>query len=153
MVKHMFTRILIATDGSDLAEKGIDQGLSLAKRLGADVTVVTVTESSVLTGPGTHAAWTNTPEIVAELEKEKAESSQKLLGEVAAKARNVGVVCNLLHVPNRTPADGIIETAEANGINLIVMASHGRRGLGRLLLGSQASEVLSRSKVPVLVVK
>lgn len=149
----MYTRILIATDGSDLAEKGIDQGLTLSKRLGADVTVVTVTEPSVLTGPGTHAAWSNAPEVVEELERGKAESSRHILDGVAAKAKNQGIACKLLHIPNRYPADGIIETAEANGINLIVMASHGRRGLGRLLMGSQASEVLARSKVPVLIIK
>ncbi len=149
----MYTRILIATDGSDLSDKGVDQGLALSKRLGADVTVVTVTEPSVLTGPGTHAAWSNSSEVIAELEKAKAESSRQTLEDVASRAKNQGVACKLLHVPNRYPAEGIIETAEANGINLIVMASHGRRGIGRLLMGSQATEVLARSKVPVLIIK
>lgn len=65
----------------------------------------------------------------------------------------MGIEADVDHLADRWPADAIIEIAEEKGANLIVMASHGRRGLGRLLLGSQTVEVLTHSKVPVLVVR
>lgn len=71
----MYTRILIATDGSDLINKGIDH--CLAKRFNADVTVVTVTEPLIIAGPGTHAALTNRPELVADIEKPKPHRRRK----------------------------------------------------------------------------
>lgn len=71
-----------------------------------------------------------------------------LVKDIAAEA---GVSCETLHVKDRRAAEGIIETAKANGCDLIVMGSHGRRGLGRLVLGSQANEVVTHSTVPVLV--
>jgi nucleotide-binding universal stress UspA family protein len=76
-----------------------------------------------------------------------------VLVSAKAAADRAGVAADTLHVPDRWPADAIIEVAEARGCNLIVMASHGRRGLGRLILGSQTSEVLAHSKIPVLVVR
>ena len=66
-------------------------------------------------------------------------------------AAEIGVSCETLHVKDRRPAEGIIETAKAKDCDLIVMGSHGRRGISRLVLGSQASEVVSHSTVPVLV--
>ncbi|WP_353813118.1 universal stress protein [Mesorhizobium sp.] len=68
-------------------------------------------------------------------------------------AARIGVSADVLHVPDARPAEAIVEAAKAQEGSLIVMASHGRRGLGRLLLGSQTSEVLAHSPVPVLVVR
>jgi Universal stress protein UspA and related nucleotide-binding proteins len=72
---------------------------------------------------------------------------------VVDKAAQAGVTATSVHVIERYAADAIVETAESQGCDLIVMASHGRRGLGRLLIGSQTNEVLIRSKVPVLVIR
>jgi nucleotide-binding universal stress UspA family protein len=149
----MYTRILIATDGSELAEKGVDQGLALAKGLNADVTILTATEPAVMIGSGAGMAWTSSADVMDELIRANKEQSEAILSAARRKAEAAGVSCKTIYVADRYAGDAIIETAEAEGQNLIVMASHGRRGLGRLLLGSQASEVLSRSKVPVLIVK
>ena len=68
-------------------------------------------------------------------------------------AKAAGVSCETVHVKDQHPAEGIIAAAKDKACDLIVMASHGRRGLGRLLLGSQANEVLTHSKVPALIVR
>jgi nucleotide-binding universal stress UspA family protein len=148
----MYKHILISTDGSEIAQKGVDHGLSLAKTLGAKVTVVTVTEpfpfyASV---PG---GWVPLPADVSGYVEAQREFATKLLDRVSEAAEKMGVEATLLHVPEARPAEAIVETAKNEGCSLIVMSSHGRRGLGRLLLGSQTSEVLVHSPVPVLVVR
>ena len=80
-----------------------------------------------------------------------AASAAQILALVTELAEETGVACEILHVKDRYPADGIIETAKARGCDLIVMASHGRHGISRLLLGSQANQVVTRSTVPVLI--
>lgn len=76
-----------------------------------------------------------------------------ILTHAADAAKTQAVRCETVHVRDRHPAEGIIETALQKGCDLIVMASHGRRGVNRLLLGSQANEVLTHSKVPALIVR
>ena len=73
--------------------------------------------------------------------------------DLRSQAQQAGIEAQTLHVPLHRPADAIIQTAQDKGCDTIVMGSHGRRGIGRLLLGSQAAEVLARASVPVLVVK
>jgi len=144
----MYKHILIATDGSDLAAKAVATGLALAKQLGAKVTAVTATE------PWT-AMMMGEPAIafpIAEYEEAAAQSAARILGGVSEAAKKAGVACETVHAMN-FPADAIIDTAKAKGCDLIVMASHGRRGVDRLLLGSQANEVLTHSKVPALIVR
>jgi len=84
---------------------------------------------------------------------ERQSSTSPPINAAAQTAKTAGVACELVHVPDQHPAEGIIATAEKNGCDLIVMASHGRRALGRLLLGSQVNEVLAHSKIPVLIVR
>jgi nucleotide-binding universal stress UspA family protein len=79
--------------------------------------------------------------------------AQRNLEPAGEQAKAAGVSFELVHVPESAPAEGIIATAEKQGCDLIVMASHGRRGLGRLLIGSEANEVLAYSKVPALIVR
>ena len=143
----MYKHILIATDGSDLALKAVDQGLALAKALNAKVTAITATESwaSVATGEMAMAF------PIDEYEQGCAESAATILGVVSKRAEKAGVTCQTLHVKDQYPAEGIVETAKSQGCDLIVMASHGRRGLSRLLLGSQANNVVTHSTVPVLI--
>jgi nucleotide-binding universal stress UspA family protein len=149
----MYKKILIATDGSELAGKGLRHGLALAKALGASVTVLTATEPTVIVGAGAGMAWTTSAEVMDELVKANKEQGAAILAEARATAQGEGVAINTLYLPDRYAGDAIVDTAERDGYDLIVMASHGRRGVSRLLLGSQASDVLSRSKVPVLIVK
>jgi nucleotide-binding universal stress UspA family protein len=87
---------------------------------------------------------------VEEYEKGAAESAARILSEVTTAAKAQDVACETVRV-NDFAAEGIIETAKARGCDLIVMASHGRRGLARVLLGSQAMRVLTMSTVPVLI--
>lgn len=149
----MYKHILIATDGSDLAGKGVDHGLSLAKQLGAAVTVVTVTEMWSTADAANPARWQLDRHPIQEYEAAAAASAKAILDSVATTAKKAGVAAKLLHVKDRHPAEGIVEAAAETGCDLVVMASHGRRGIGRLLLGSQTTEVLTHSKVPVLVVR
>ena len=143
----MYKNILIATDGSELADKALDQGLALAKALGARACIVHVTEpwSTYVTG---EAAMVFPFE---EYEKAVAGNANEILTKAGEAARRAGVTSETLHVKDRHPAEGILETAAARGSELIVMASHGRRGLGRLILGSQANDVVTQSVVPVLI--
>jgi nucleotide-binding universal stress UspA family protein len=90
---------------------------------------------------------------MAQYEASQKKAAQEVLAAVAAAARQLGVPVDTVHVPEAYPAEAIIEVAKARDCSLIVMASHGRRGLRKLLLGSQTSEVLADSPVPVLVVR
>jgi nucleotide-binding universal stress UspA family protein len=149
----MYSRILIATDGSELAQKGLDHGLALAKALGSSVTVVTVSEP--WTPMGVDAAGLAVTEYALADEYEKAAevAGKDILAKAAAAAEAAGVPCQTVYLGRKYPADGIIESATSTNAELIVMASHGRRGIQRVLLGSQATQVLTHSKVPVLVVR
>jgi len=143
----MYGRILIATDGSELSDRAVRQGLQLGQVLRAEVTVMTVTEpwDAVIIG---EAAIVFPP---ADYEKAEAGNAARILALVKDIAAEIGVSCETLHVKDRRAAEGIIETAKAKDCDLIVMASHGRRGINRLVLGSQANEVVTHSTVPVLV--
>ncbi|MET3662524.1 universal stress protein [Aquamicrobium ahrensii] len=149
----MYTHILIATDGSELARKGVDHGLSLAKALSAKVTFVMVTEPFPVAAGATASGWVAGPNDISRYEEGQKEFAAGILENARSAADKMGVQADVEHLADRWPADAIIEVAEEKGANLIVMASHGRRGLGRLLLGSQTVEVLTHSKVPVLVVR
>jgi nucleotide-binding universal stress UspA family protein len=148
----MYRQILVATDGSALASNAVDHGIDLAMATGASIIFVTVT--------GMWSAF----DIAAESEQgvqhpmETYEAmarnaAHKILANCEKSAQAGRVKCETVHVADKTPAEGIIATAIEKGCDLIVMASHGRRGLKRMMLGSQTAEVLAYSKVPVLVLR
>jgi len=148
----MYKNILIATDGSDLATKAVEHGLALAKREDAKVTIVTVTEQwSVL--EMAQQAREGRPDPVRQFEAIAAQAATRILDAAAERAKAIGVAADRLHVKDKLPAEGIIDAAKDKGCDLIVMASHGRRGVSRLLLGSQAYEVLTHCTVPALIVR
>jgi nucleotide-binding universal stress UspA family protein len=147
----MYANILLSTDGSDVAKKGVKHGLALAKALNAKVTVITVTDPlPVVEYVSGHAGGGISQQDWDAACKVRAD---KVLDEARAMAEQIGISADLLHVPNAHPATAIIETAKSRGCDLIVMASHGRRGIRKLLLGSQTSEVLADGSAPVLVVQ
>jgi nucleotide-binding universal stress UspA family protein len=148
----MYQRILIATDGSDLADKAVAHGIALAKELKVPICVVTVTEawSAFQLAEMSQRGEANP---IARYEEMAAAAAGNILGKAEQVAKAQGVACETLHVQDQHPAEGIIAAAKDKGCDLIVMASHGRRGLNRLLLGSQAHEVLTHSKVPTLIVR
>jgi nucleotide-binding universal stress UspA family protein len=148
----MYAHILLSTDGSDIARKGLKHGIVLAKALNAKVTVITVPEPLPVDYGSGHAGGAS-PEEVDRFDAACKERAGKVLDEARAMADQIGISAELLHVPNALPASAIIETAKSGGCDLIVMASHGRRGLRKLFLGSQTLEVLADGSVPVLVVR
>jgi len=148
----MYKHILIATDGSELATKALDHGLALAKSTGARVTVVTVTEMWSAMDIA-HEARQGKPDPVGHFEDIAAAAAKHILDGAARLTSARGVTCNFVHVKDQHPADGIVDAAKENGCDLIVMASHGRRGVSRVLLGSQAYQVLSHCTVPALIVR
>src|SRR5262245_51007815 len=116
----VYKHLLIATDGSELAQKALDQGFALAKALNAKATVINVTPhwTSTISGQAAHADNYN---------KLVAEEASKILSSVDDAAKKAEITCDTVHVIDRLPAEGIIETANVRGCDLIVMASHGRR--------------------------
>ncbi|MEO1205486.1 MAG: universal stress protein [Pseudomonadota bacterium] len=144
-----FKKILIATDGSDLAKNAVSKGLALAKELGASVVAVTVTVpwSSIVSGEMS-IAYSHEQYL-----KGAKQHAEQLLGAVAGEAEKNGLSCETIHVTEKFVSEGVLETAKQHGCDLIVMASHGRRGLSRFFLGSQTDEVLVQTDVAVLVVR
>lgn len=149
----MYKSILIATDGSELALKGVEQGLALADQIGSKVVFVTVTELLPSYGIVVAAEWASSPAAFQEYREAIGKAATDLLASAKEKAERAGVIAETLHIENQSPAQGIVEAAKHKHCDLIVIASHGRRGVNKLLLGSQAAEVLSLSAVPVLVIK
>jgi nucleotide-binding universal stress UspA family protein len=149
----LYNHILIATDGSDLAQRGVDQGLSLAKALGSKVTVVVATERFPLQGATTSSGWVGSPVDYQQYDEGQKQFARDTLSAVKAEAVALGVEADTIHVPMTHPATAILNTAVNLSCDLIVMASHGRRGISRMLMGSQTAEVLANSRTPVLVVR
>lgn len=143
----MFAHLLIATDGSEFAEKAETAGLCLAKRIGARVTIMTATEPWSAMTIGEPPAF-NFP--IDEYENAARRHAEEILARVSKAAAKLGIMCDAEHVLD-FPAEAIIETAKARACDLIVMASHGRRGLKKLMLGSQAQRVVTLSTLPVLI--
>jgi len=149
----MYKNILIATDGSEVSGKGLEHGLRLAKALGARATIVNVTEGWASIEIASGGEWASTPGVIEDYERSTDVAAKAVLDAASAIAAKIGVAVETIHIRDQLPAPGIIAAAEEKGADLIVMASHGRRGLGRLILGSQANEVLVSSKIPVLIVR
>jgi nucleotide-binding universal stress UspA family protein len=145
----MYRNILIATDGSSLATRAVDQGVKLAKTLGAKVTVLTVSERFHVFSLEAEQLEETSASFKGHMKKE----ADRILSEAADAARNAGIDVTVLHMEDDAPYQAIIRTAENQGCDLIVMASHGRGGVSALLLGSETMKVLSHSKIPVLVVR
>jgi nucleotide-binding universal stress UspA family protein len=143
----MFQNILIPTDGSELAAKAVEQGILFAKEIAAKITAVTVTEPfHMLSVSPSQLEYTP-----IEYKKHAEAQANKVLGVVSDAAKLAGVVCDTLHVEHQQVYQAIIEAAEARRCDLIVMASHGRRGVSAVVLGSETVKVLTHSKIPVLV--
>ena len=147
MENRMYKRILIATDGSELAAKAVSAGLRLADALGSELVALMVTSAdpgNVVAGPLVIVA---PPEAFDEA-KAFAERTLKTIKEAA---KGAGIPCDPVHIVSEFPPRAILDTAADKSCDLIVMASHGRGGLKALVLGSVTKEVLAHSTLPVLV--
>jgi nucleotide-binding universal stress UspA family protein len=143
----MYKHILIPTDGSVLSAKAIEQGIGLAKSLGAQVTGITVSSPF-----HTFALDSLMVSDTAERYKKDCEDrAEKFLGAITGAARAAGIQARAAHVVADHPYEAIMDTARSNGCDLIVMASHGRKGASALVLGSETHKILTHSKIPVLV--
>lgn len=149
----MYSNILIATDGSPLATRGLDHGLQLAKLLDARVTVLTVSEPSFPPVVEPYGYFALDDVQLQAMHQSAARAAESILRAAKSAADAAGVACETIHEPTAHPAEAIVAFARELGAGLVVMASHGRRGVQRILLGSQTTHVLTHSQVPVLVVR
>lgn len=145
----MFRHILVPTDGSDLSLETAKRAVSFAKEAGARITAFFAKPEFPVTYFGEGALIDpTTPERFAEMAEQQAQS---YLQQVEKLAKDAGVACGTVSVTSDIPYEAIIDAATAAGCDLIFMASHGRRGIGGLLLGSETHKVLTHSTIPVLV--
>jgi nucleotide-binding universal stress UspA family protein len=140
----MYRHILIPTDGSELAQKAVEHGLSLAKLLDAKVTAIVIE-------PSFNEETNRTPGAFEEHARQVKAHAEKVLSMVVELANAVGVPCETMHKMHDTPYEEIVAAAENRGCDLIVMASHGRSGIAAVVLGSVTTDVLIHSTIPVLV--
>ena len=145
----MYRRILIATDGSRLSRKAAQEGIALAHALGAGVVAVHARVPVTLPYKPLIALPQKT---LDRMEKPGIAAARKYLAAIEALAKKAGVRYKAVDTVDPYPADSIIKAARKENCDLIVMASRGRRGLARLLLGSETNHVLTHSHIPVLVV-
>jgi len=148
----MYKHILLPTDGSKLATKAVKEGLRLAKTIKARVTAVhVVPEYRMVADEG--FILPNAAQIKKRFEDVTTKRSQKLLDAVKADAKAARVRCRTVSVTSAVPYDAIIKQAKKSKCDLIMMASHGRKGIASILLGSETAKVLTHSTIPVLVVR
>jgi len=147
----MYKHILLPADGSEVSARAVDHCVKLAKSCGARLTAVVVVAHAFrdTSGFGGHLLKQYLGEREAEIKAE----AQAVVDKVASAAKAAGVTAGTEVVLDESPYTGIIAAADKLGCDLIVMASHGRRGLGAVVLGSETTKVLTHSKVPVLVVR
>ena len=143
----MFKHILIPTDGSDLSLKAVLYGVKLAKSCGAKVTGLTVAVPYRVVAVDAVLI----PLDEEDYEERSRSASERALEQVKIAADAAGVTCETVREVHDQPYRAIIDAAQALNCDLIVMASHGRRGISALLLGSETAKVLTHSTVPVLV--
>ncbi|MDR0457579.1 MAG: universal stress protein [Burkholderiaceae bacterium] len=147
----MYKRILVATDGSSLAQKAVDSAIELAALCGAELIALRVVPrypQSYFEGSIPLSA-----EDVARVEKQWGDDGRATVESVKAAGEARGVKVNPILAKSDIVSDALITAAKTHDVDLIVMASHGRKGVKRLLLGSETMQVLTHSETPVLVLR
>jgi nucleotide-binding universal stress UspA family protein len=143
----MYHHILIPTDGSPLSTVAVEHSMDFARDADAKVTVLTVVSPF-------HAFSVDASQLAhtrAEYERPARMQSAEILTDAQLKAKARSVRCDAVQLESDSPHDAIINTAEKSGCDLIAMASHGRRGVAAIVLGSETLKVLTHSKIPILV--
>ena len=145
----MLDNVLIPTDGTELSARAAAFGVQLAKKMGAKVTVVTVTTPAdeIMVG---EVSIIRHPE---DYEQRASESARAILDAVGKLATEAGVAYEELHARSALPWQGILEAAKSRKADMIVMASHGRRGLSAMMIGSETQKVVNHSHIPVTIYK
>jgi nucleotide-binding universal stress UspA family protein len=147
----MYKNLLLATDGSKLSSKAVAHGIALAQAVGAKLTAFYAAPDYPM--PAYADGVVYEPVSRKEYAKLAAQDSEKILGDVSAKAAAAKVECKTTYSIAASPWEAILDAAKKNKCDAIVMASHGRRGMSALLLGSETQKVLTHSKLPVIVVR
>lgn len=147
----MYKNILVATDGSKLSEKAVTHAIDLAKAVGAKMTIFYAAPDYPL--PAYADGVVYEPVSRKEYAKLAAADAEKILDAAAAKAATAGVATATAYTIAAAPWEAILAGAKKHKCDAIVMASHGRRGMSALLLGSETQKVLTHSKLPVIVVR
>jgi len=146
-----YTHLLVPTDGSELSVRALDQAIGLARALGARLTVLHARPPGPLPILGLGDAID--PATIDNLLQASRESAVRIMTEALAQVRHAGLEPGQQAVEHASPHAAIVTAARELGCDLVVMASHGRRGLEGLLLGSETQKVLATSPCPVLVVR
>ena len=143
----MFKHILMPTDGSAHSERAVERGIELARLCGAKVTGIHVLQDyqMMMASEGMVP-----PGMEEQMDKQARDQAASFLAFVQKAADAAGVPCETLVAKGNHPYDAIVDSANARGCDLIVMTARHRKGLGALLMGSEASRVLHRSSIPVL---
>ena len=147
----MYTRILVATDGSALSKKAVRSSIELAAATGAELVAIHV----VPRYPTAYfeGALTMAPDDIGRIETRWAEQAQLVVDAVQKTAAAAGVKARAVVVKSDRVAEALLAAAKKHKCDLVVMASHGRKGLARVLLGSETQHVLTHSAIPVLVLR
>jgi nucleotide-binding universal stress UspA family protein len=147
----MYSRILVSTDGTSHSDRAIKAAAGLAKACGASVTIYHAIPEyrPPYYGDSVVLDWPDESQYM----KESKKAAGKMLDKAKATVAAAGVPATTMLGNADAPADAIIAAAKKAGADVIVMASHGRKGLEKLLLGSETQKVLTKSKLPVLVVR
>lgn len=147
----MFKTIMLATDGSKLSQKAVKSAIDMASKFSAELVAVKVIPRYVQTY--FEGSFTVTDIDVKSIEAQWAAGAQVVLDKIATSAAAKGVSVKTSVIKSDDIADGLVKAANKMKVDLIVMASHGRKGVKRLLLGSETQNVLTHSEVPVLVLR
>jgi nucleotide-binding universal stress UspA family protein len=147
----MYKHILVATDGSKLSQKAVTHAIALAQALGAKMTVFYASPDYPL--PAYADGVVYEPVSKKEYAALATQEAEKILSAIAQKAEAGGLECATVHTIAPAPWEAILAAAKKAKADAIVMASHGRRGVSALLLGSETQKVLTHSKIPVIVVR
>ena len=148
----MFKHILLPTDGSKLSDRAVQRGIELAAAIGARVTAMHVIPEFRMMADESFVLPTSA-DLKRRYDKEAKARADRMLAKIGERAQSAGVKYDGVSIMGDVAYEEIIETAKKRKCDLIMMASHGRRGLSGLLLGSETSKVLTHSKIPVLVVR
>lgn len=145
----MFKHVLVPTDGSEWSQKAVEAAIEFAHSIGARLTGFYAAEEYPVAPFGEYVP----PDLLSpdEFRVNEEQRARKILAQVEEGARAKGVACSVHSAVSYSPWQAIVQAAEERGCDLIFMASHGRRGLASLLLGSETVRVLTHTKIPVLV--
>ncbi len=151
----MFTKILVPTDGSSLSEKAVTAAVDFAGQVGAAMVVISVAEPYRFIPPAAAGLMYDpnlyNEELQQRFDQQSQQQAQEVVQKVAQAATARGIVCEVTTPMSLSPHEEIVNAVEKYGCDVVFMASHGRKGLNKLFLGSETQKVLSHTTIPVMV--